>query len=101
MGACDGRTQGGFNWSLQRLVMEVVRDGCGRASEGGRGGARSGLVAGSAVGGAAGGAGAVFAGDSGPRLAPRCPGRLRAGPRGLWGGGARPEAEGPQIRRSP
>src|SRR5436309_2260891 len=52
-GRCEARTQGGFNWSSQRLVMEVVRDGCGRASEGGLCDAWSGLVAGSADGGAA------------------------------------------------
>jgi hypothetical protein len=44
---------GGFNWSSQRLVMGVVRDGCGRVSEGGLCDAWSDLVAGSAVGGAA------------------------------------------------
>ena len=30
----DRGTQGGFNWSSQHLVMEVVRDGCGDASAG-------------------------------------------------------------------
>jgi putative transposase len=31
----DRGSQGGFNWSSQHLVMEVVRDGCSRASASG------------------------------------------------------------------
>src|SRR6266852_8292965 len=77
MGACDGRTQGGFNWSSQRLVMEVVCDGCGRASEGGSCDAWSDLVAGSADGGAAGGPGAVLAVDRGRCFEHGCRGRCR------------------------
>ncbi|MGH2933561.1 MAG: hypothetical protein ACRDL2_03480, partial [Gaiellaceae bacterium] len=53
IGERDARTQGGFNWSLQRLVMEVVRDGCWRASAGDSCNAWPGVVAGSAVEGAA------------------------------------------------
>src|SRR5262249_17812826 len=59
----DHGTQGGFNWWSQRLVMEVVRDGCSRASAGGSGDAGSDVVAGAAVGCAAGGSAAVLAGD--------------------------------------
>ena len=47
--------------------MEVVRDGCGRAAEGGWWGGWSELVAGSADGGAAGGSCAVLAVDRGRR----------------------------------
>ena len=78
----DRGAQGGFNWSSQHLVMEVVRDGCSRASAGGSRDAGADVVAGSAVGGAAGGSTAVLAGDS--------PGRFeRAGSRrggGVAGG---------------
>jgi len=73
----DRGSQGGFNWSSQRLVMEVVRDGCGRASEGGLCDAWSDLVAGSAVGGAAGGSCAVLAVDRGRRLEHGCCGCCR------------------------
>ena len=73
----DQGSQGGFNWSSQRLVMEVVRDGCGRASEGGLCDAWSDLVAGSAVGGAAGGSCAVLAVDRGRRLEHGCRGCCR------------------------
>jgi hypothetical protein len=59
----DRGAQGGFNWSLQHLVREVVRDGCSRASAGGSCDAWADVVAGPAVGGAAGGSAAVLAGD--------------------------------------
>jgi putative transposase len=59
----DRGSQGGFNWSSQHLVMEVVRDGYRRAAAGDSGGARPDVVAGSAVDGAAGGSAAVLAGD--------------------------------------
>jgi Integrase core domain len=49
----DRGSQGGFNWSSQHLVMEVVRGGCSRASAGGSGDAWADVVAGPAVGGAA------------------------------------------------
>jgi putative transposase len=59
----DRGSQGGFKWSSQHLVMEVVRDGCWQASAGDSSDARSGVVAGAAVGGAAGGSAAVLARD--------------------------------------
>jgi putative transposase len=49
----DQGSQGGFNWSSQHLVMEVVRDGCGQASAGDSCDARADMVAGAAVGRAA------------------------------------------------
>jgi hypothetical protein len=61
----DRGSQGGFNWSSQHLVMEVVRGGCSRASAGGSCDAWADVVAGPAVGGAAGGSAAVLAGDRG------------------------------------
>ncbi len=61
----DQGSQGGFNWWSQHLVMEVVRDGCWRASAGDSSDARSGVVAGAAVGCAAGGSAAVLASDRG------------------------------------
>src|SRR5919201_2509026 len=61
----DQGSQGGFNWSSQHLVMEVVRDGCGQASAGDSGDAWAGVVAGAAVDGATGGSAAVLAGDRG------------------------------------
>jgi putative transposase len=61
----DHGSQGGFNWSSQHLVMEVVRDGCGQASAGDSSDARADVVAGPAVGGAAGGSAAVLASDRG------------------------------------
>ena len=64
----DHGSQGGFNWSSQRLVMGVVRDGCSRASESGSGDARADVVAGPAVGGAAGGSAAVLASDRSRRV---------------------------------
>ena len=45
----DRGSQGGFNWWLQHLVMEVVRVGCSRASAGGSHDAWSDVVAGAAV----------------------------------------------------
>ncbi len=60
----DRGSQGGFNWSSQRLDEEGC-DGSSSASCGGSCGAASDAVAGSAVGGAAGGAAAVLAGDRG------------------------------------
>ena len=61
----DAGSQGGFNWSSQHLVMEVVRDGCWQASAGDSSDARADVVAGPAVGGAAGGSAAFLAGDRG------------------------------------
>jgi putative transposase len=49
----DRGSQGGFNWSLQHLVMEVVHDGCWQASAGDSCDAWPDVVAGPAVGGAA------------------------------------------------
>jgi len=49
----DRGSEGGFNWSSQHLVMEVVRDGCGQASAGDSCDARADLVAGASVGRAA------------------------------------------------
>ena len=46
-------TLGGFNWSSQHLVMEVVRDGCWQASAGDSCDAWPSVVAGPAVGRAA------------------------------------------------
>src|SRR2546426_11186941 len=102
MGACDSRTQGGFNWSTQRLVMEVVRDGCGRAREGGLCDAWSDRVAGSAVGGAAGGSCAVLAVDRGRRLEHGCRGccrRVTGGwePGGSGRGGGAAHLVGPAV----
>jgi putative transposase len=73
----DRGSQGGFNWSSQHLVTEVVRDGCSGASAGGSCDAWADVVAGPAVGGAAGGSAAVLASDRG-RLVERG---------GCWGGG--------------
>ena len=41
----DRGSQGGFNWSSQHLVMEVVGDGCWEASAGGSRDAWSDVVA--------------------------------------------------------
>jgi putative transposase len=49
----DQGSQGGFNWSSQHLVMEVVHDGCWEASAGDSCDAWPDVVAGSAVGSAA------------------------------------------------
>jgi hypothetical protein len=49
----DRGSQGGFNWSSQHLVMEVVRGGCSRASAGGSCDAWPDVVAGATVGGEA------------------------------------------------
>ena len=49
----DRGCQGGFNWSSQHLVMEVVRDGCWQASAGDLCDAWPDVVAGPAVGCAA------------------------------------------------
>jgi hypothetical protein len=59
----DRGSQGGFNWSSQHLVMEVVRNGCGQASGSDSCDARPDVVTGPAVGGAAGGSAAVLADD--------------------------------------
>jgi transposase InsO family protein len=78
----DRGSQGGFNWSSQHLVMEVVRDGCSRASAGGSRDARSDVVARSAVDRAARGSAAVLAGDRGRMLERgrgRCGGRVASG----------------------
>jgi putative transposase len=45
----DHGVQGGFKWSSQHLVREVVGDGCWKASAGGPCDARADLVAGAAV----------------------------------------------------
>lgn len=59
----DRGVQGGFNRSSQHLRMEVVGDGCWRASAGGPGDARSDVVAGAAFDRATRGSGAVLGGD--------------------------------------
>jgi putative transposase len=59
----DRGSQGGFKWSWQHLVMEVVHDGCWQASAGDSSDAGPDVVAGPAVGGATGGSAAVLAGD--------------------------------------
>jgi putative transposase len=79
----DRGSQGGFKWSSQRLVMEVVRDGCSRASAGGSGDAWADVVAGSAVDRAAGGSPAVLVGDRG-RLVERGRGRRGGAVAGGW-----------------
>jgi putative transposase len=80
----DRGSQGGFNWSSQRLDEEGC-DGSSSATCGGSCGAASDAVAGSAVGGAAGGAATVLAGDRSRRLE-------RGGGRRGWrvGSGRRP-----------
>jgi putative transposase len=78
----DRGSQGGFKWSSQRLVMEVVRDGCSGASAGGSRDARADVVAWSAVDCAAGGSAAVLAGDRGRMLergGGRCGGCVASG----------------------
>jgi Integrase core domain/HTH-like domain len=79
----DHGTQGGFKWSSQHLVMEVVRDGCSRASEGGSGDAWADVVAGPALDRAPGGSAAVLAGDSG-WMVERGGGRDGGGVAGGW-----------------
>jgi len=59
----DCGAQGGFNWSSQHLVMEVVRDGWWQASGGDSCDARADLVAGAAVGCAARGPGPLLGSD--------------------------------------
>ena len=49
----DAGSQGGFKWSSQHLVMEVIRGGCSGASGGGARVSWSDVVAGAAVDGAA------------------------------------------------
>ena len=49
----DAGSQGGFKWSSQHLVMEVIRGGCSGASGGGACVSWSDVVAGAAVDGAA------------------------------------------------
>ena len=61
----DRGSQGGFNWSSQHLVREVVRDGCWQASAGDSSDAWADVVAGPALGGPARGPAAVLAGDRG------------------------------------
>ena len=79
----DRGSQGGFNWSSQHLVMEVVRDGCSRASAGGSRDAWADVVARSAVDRATGGSAAVLAGDR-RRLVERGRGRRSGGVAGGW-----------------
>jgi len=74
---------GGFNWSSQHLVMEVVRDGCWQASAGDSSDARSDVFAGSAVGGPTRGSAAVLASDRG-WLLERGGGRGGGGVAGGW-----------------
>jgi len=64
----DRGSQGGFNWSSQHLVMEVVRDGCGQASAGDSCDARADVVAGPAFGRTAGRPRPVLAVDRGRRI---------------------------------
>jgi putative transposase len=59
----DQGSQGGFNWSSQHLVMEVVRDGRWQASGGDSCDARADMVAGAAVGCAARGPGPLLGSD--------------------------------------
>jgi len=73
----DRGSPGGFNWSSQHLVMEVVGDGWWQASGRDSCDPWSDLVAGSAVGGAAGGPRAVLAVDRGRRLEHGCRGCCR------------------------
>jgi hypothetical protein len=49
LGHTDGGALGGFKWSSQHLVMEVVGDGCWEASAGGSRDAWSDVVAGPAL----------------------------------------------------
>jgi len=79
----DRGAQGGFNWSSQHLVMEVVRDGCSRASVGGSRDAWADVVARSAVDRATGGSAAVLAGDR-SRLVERGGGRRGGSVAGGW-----------------
>src|SRR5207249_1876844 len=79
----DRGSQGGFNWSSQHLMMEVVRGGCGRASESDPCDAWADVVAGAAVGGATGGSSAVLAGDRG-WMVERGGGRGGGGVAGGW-----------------
>jgi hypothetical protein len=59
----DHGTQGGFKWSSQHLVMEVVGDGCWQASAGASCDAWSDVVSGSAVDRATRGSGPILGGD--------------------------------------
>ena len=59
----DQGSQGGFKWSSQHLVMEVVDGRSSGASVGGSCDAWADVVAGAAVDGAAGGSGSVLGGD--------------------------------------
>src|SRR5262249_24173452 len=83
IGVAQTRVLGGFNWSSQRLVMEVVSDGCSVSSAGGSRDAGSDVVAGAAVGCAAGGSAAVLAGDR-RGLVERGGGRRCGGVAGGW-----------------
>jgi putative transposase len=79
---CDQGSQGGFNRSSQHLVMEVVRDGCSRASAGGSCDAWSDVVAGPTLDCASRGSAAVLAGDRSwvlERGGGRCGGDLAGG----------------------
>ena len=64
----DAGSQGGFKWSSQHLVMEVIRGGCSGASGGGACVSWSDVVAGAALDGAARGSGPVLGGDRRWRL---------------------------------
>ena len=59
----DQGSQSGFNWSLQHLVMEVMRDGCWQASAGDSCDAWPDVVAGPAVDSAARGPRAILGSD--------------------------------------
>jgi Integrase core domain/HTH-like domain len=79
----DRGSQGGFNWSSQHLVMEVLRDGCWQAAAGDSSDARSDVVAGAAVGGASGGP-AVFLASDRCWVLERGRGRRRGGVASGW-----------------
>ena len=64
----DQGSQGGFNWLSQRLVMEVVRDGCSGTASGDSDVAWPDVVAGPAVDCAPRGSAAVLAKDRGRTL---------------------------------
>ena len=80
----DAGSQGGFKWSSQHLVMEVIRGGCSGASGGGACVSWSDVVAGAALDGAARGSGPVLGGDRRWRLE-RGRGRCGWGVGGGWG----------------
>ena len=78
----DRGVQGGFKWSSQHLMMEVVGDGCSGASAGGACDARPDVVAWAAVDRATRGPGAVLGGDRTRAVERGCGGRGRRVPGG-------------------